>query len=123
MFQASKQEILEKLEIAYRLMSEESDEDAPYGLVIDGKALEIALRNDVKDKFLQLAVNCASVLCCRVSPKQKALVEILFHESSSIVNDLSLASEVNLQLGKLADNTIGEGIYKEDYIGNRRRCE
>lgn len=73
-FQAMKAEILDKIESSYQLMCEERDELAPFALVVDGRALEIALRSDVKDQFLRLAVNCASVLCCRVSPKQKALV-------------------------------------------------
>ncbi|CAI9301266.1 unnamed protein product [Lactuca saligna] len=35
---------------------------------------EIALGDDIRDHFLQLAVNRSSIICCRVSPKQKALI-------------------------------------------------
>jgi phospholipid-translocating ATPase len=55
-------------------MCQDSNKYSPFALVLDGRALEIALKSDVRDQFLQLAVNCASVICCRVSPKQKALV-------------------------------------------------
>ncbi|GBG84313.1 GT47-family glycosyltransferase [Chara braunii] len=48
-------------------------EEPVYALVIDGRALTFALDDSLKDKFLELAVGCASVICCRVSPKQKAL--------------------------------------------------
>lgn len=49
-------------------------EDAPHALIIDGKSLMYALEDDLKQNLLRLAVQCASVICCRVSPKQKALV-------------------------------------------------
>lgn len=32
----------------------------------------------MEDSFLKLAVNCASVICCRSTPKQKALVCVIF---------------------------------------------
>jgi phospholipid-translocating ATPase len=47
-----------------------------FALIIDGKSLTYALEDDVKFKFLDLALNCASVICCRSSPKQKALVSL-----------------------------------------------
>jgi phospholipid-translocating ATPase len=49
-------------------------EDAPHALIIDGKSLIYALEDDMKKDLLTLAVQCASVICCRVSPKQKAMV-------------------------------------------------
>lgn len=45
-----------------------------YALIIDGKCLAYALEDDIKNLFLELAMGCASVICCRSSPKQKALV-------------------------------------------------
>ena len=47
-----------------------------FALIIDGKSLTYALEDDVKFKFLDLAIKCASVICCRSSPKQKALVSL-----------------------------------------------
>lgn len=72
--QASKEDILFQIETAYQATCEEGNRDKPFALVVDGKVLELALQSDVKYQFLRLAVNCASVICCRVSPKQKALV-------------------------------------------------
>jgi len=43
-------------------------------LVIDGKSLTYALERDLERIFLDLAVMCKAVICCRVSPLQKALV-------------------------------------------------
>lgn len=48
-----------------------------FALIIDGKSLTYALEDDFKKKFLDLAIGCASVICCRSSPKQKALVMLL----------------------------------------------
>jgi len=55
----------------------EKDPNAAFALIIDGKGLTYALDDDMKFQFLSLAVECASVICCRVSPKQKALVCLL----------------------------------------------
>jgi phospholipid-transporting ATPase len=43
-------------------------------LVIDGKSLTFALEKDLEKLFLDLALMCKAVICCRVSPLQKALV-------------------------------------------------
>lgn len=45
-----------------------------FALIIDGKSLAYALEDGIKSMFLDLAIGCASVICCRSSPKQKALV-------------------------------------------------
>lgn len=50
----------------------------PYGpklaLIIDGKCLMYALEPNLRVKLLNLSLNCSSVVCCRVSPLQKAQV-------------------------------------------------
>jgi phospholipid-transporting ATPase len=43
-------------------------------LIIDGKSLTFALEKDLERLFLDLALLCKAVICCRVSPLQKALV-------------------------------------------------
>ncbi|KAJ7560113.1 hypothetical protein O6H91_04G114100 [Diphasiastrum complanatum] len=46
-----------------------------FALVIDGDSLAVVLADDkLQELFLNLSKRCASVLCCRVSPKQKARV-------------------------------------------------
>lgn len=45
-----------------------------FALIIDGKSLSYALDKNLENSFLELALNCASVICCRSTPKQKALV-------------------------------------------------
>ncbi|XP_074173871.1 phospholipid-transporting ATPase VA isoform X2 [Rhinolophus sinicus] len=43
-------------------------------LVIDGRSLAYALEKNLEDKFLFLAKQCRSVLCCRSTPLQKSVV-------------------------------------------------
>jgi phospholipid-transporting ATPase len=43
-------------------------------LIIDGRSLTYALEKDVEKILLDLAIICKAVICCRVSPLQKALV-------------------------------------------------
>ena len=45
-----------------------------HALVIDGEALKLYLEEELRMKFLLLCKQCKAVLCCRVSPSQKAAV-------------------------------------------------
>lgn len=45
-----------------------------FAVVIDGDTLRHALHPELKAMFLNLATQCETVVCCRVSPAQKALV-------------------------------------------------
>lgn len=47
-----------------------------FTLIIDGQSLKHALSHDLKMDFLDLCLSCKSVICCRVSPMQKAEVHI-----------------------------------------------
>lgn len=48
-------------------------------LVIDGKCLMYALDPSLRVMLLNLSLNCSAVVCCRVSPLQKAQVRSLSH--------------------------------------------
>ena len=75
--QVIKGNILNQITTASQMINMEKDPHAAFALIIDGKTLTYALEDDMKHQFLGLAVDCASVICCRVSPKQKALVGLL----------------------------------------------
>ncbi|CAK8534347.1 unnamed protein product [Lathyrus sativus] len=77
-------------------------------LIIDGKSLTYALEDDVKDLFLALAVSCASVICCRSSPKQKALVTRLVKIKTGCTT-LAIGDGAN-DVGMLQEADIGIGI-------------
>lgn len=49
------------------------DLELEMGMVIDGHSLGFAL-HDYTEEFLRLGSACRSVICCRVTPLQKALV-------------------------------------------------
>lgn len=59
----------------YKAAKKDHNPPAPtHALVIDGDALKLVLEDDLKTKFLLLCKQCKAVLCCRVSPSQKAAV-------------------------------------------------
>lgn len=70
-------------------MATSSGASGEVALIVDGKSLGYALEDDVKDKFLALALGCASVICCRSSPKQKALVSYNIHFKLSMTGYLT----------------------------------
>lgn len=78
-------------------------------LVIDGKALEHALRPRLRPLFYQVTTLCSSVICCRVSPKQKAdIVEFVRHfEPESIT--LAIGDGAN-DVGMIQAAHVGVGI-------------
>lgn len=45
-------------------------------LLIDGKCLMYALDPSLRSMLLNLSLNCSAVVCCRVSPLQKAQVSL-----------------------------------------------
>jgi magnesium-transporting ATPase (P-type) len=46
----------------------------PVGLVVDGNALHHCLEEEAQAGFLDMCKLCMAVVCCRVTPMQKALV-------------------------------------------------
>lgn len=46
-------------------------------LVIDGKCLMYALDPSLRVMLLNLSLSCSAVVCCRVSPLQKAQVRFM----------------------------------------------
>jgi phospholipid-translocating ATPase len=48
-----------------------------HALIIDGESLTFALDSECRDYLLELSCRCKSVICCRVSPLQKAQVVAL----------------------------------------------
>jgi phospholipid-translocating ATPase len=54
---------------------------AAFAVVVDGETLGYALQPSLKTLFLNLATQCETVVCCRVSPSQKALVVKLVSSS------------------------------------------
>ncbi|KIK09858.1 hypothetical protein K443DRAFT_671169 [Laccaria amethystina LaAM-08-1] len=76
-------------------------------LIIDGKSLGFALEKDLSKIFLELAIMCKAVICCRVSPLQKALVVKLVKKNQKAIllaigdgaNDVSMIQAAHVGVG------------------------
>ncbi|XVF86833.1 hypothetical protein PTKIN_Ptkin18bG0074200 [Pterospermum kingtungense] len=103
-----KEDILMQITNASQMIKLEKDPHAAFALIIEGKTLAYALEDDAKQLFLDLAVDCASVICCRVSPKQKALVTRLVKEGTGKTT-LAIGDGAN-DVGMIQEADIGVGI-------------
>ncbi|KAH9913676.1 phospholipid-transporting ATPase 1 [Epithele typhae] len=82
---------------------------AAFAVVIDGDTLRHALGKELKQLFLTLSTQCETVVCCRVSPAQKALVVNLVKEGRNAMtlsigdgaNDVAMIQEANIGCGLL----------------------
>ncbi|WOK91550.1 putative phospholipid-transporting ATPase 8 [Canna indica] len=79
-----------------------------FALIIDGDSLAFALSSSLEHSFLDLSVDCASVICCRTSPKQKALVTRLVKRRTRKTT-LAIGDGAN-DVGMLQEADIGVGI-------------
>lgn len=122
----------EKLEAIYEHQGD-IDQDAlnsSLALVIDGHSLGYALDPELLDTFLALASRCRAVICCRVSPLQKALVvKLVKHKKKNSLllaigdgaNDVSMIQAAHVGVGinglegmqaaRSADISIGQFKY------------
>ncbi|KAG5537912.1 hypothetical protein RHGRI_025113 [Rhododendron griersonianum] len=105
---AVKDDIVMQITNASQMIKLEKDPHAAFALIIDGKTLSYALEDDLKHEFLNLAVACASVICCRVSPKQKALVTRLVKQGTGKIT-LAIGDGAN-DVGMIQEADIGVGI-------------
>ncbi|XP_057549813.1 probable phospholipid-transporting ATPase 4 [Amaranthus tricolor] len=106
--EAIKENVSLQITNASQMIKLEKDPHAAFALIIDGKGLTYALEDDMKYDFLSLAVECASVICCRVSPKQKALVTRLVKEGTRKTT-LAIGDGAN-DVGMIQEADIGIGI-------------
>ncbi|CAI5488628.1 unnamed protein product [Closterium sp. Naga37s-1] len=84
-----------------------------HAVVIDGKALALVLADDaLRAAFLELALQCASVICCRVSPKQKAQVTAMVRREGKQIC-LAIGDGAN-DVGMIQKANIGVGIRGEE---------
>ncbi|KAJ3021203.1 UNVERIFIED_CONTAM: hypothetical protein HDU68_009759, partial [Siphonaria sp. JEL0065] len=81
----------------------------PFALIIDGHTLKYALEPDVKLIFLELACLCKAVVCCRVSPLQKALVVSLVKNNVEGAITLAIGDGAN-DVGMIQAAHVGVGI-------------
>ncbi|KAL4948416.1 hypothetical protein BDW69DRAFT_92684 [Aspergillus filifer] len=92
--------------------SDHTPPEATHAVVIDGETLKLMLDDEMKQRFLLLCKQCKSVLCCRVSPAQKAAVVRLVKEGLNIMA-LSIGDGAN-DVAMIQAADVGVGIIGEE---------
>uniref|UniRef100_A0A8C7M8J8 Phospholipid-transporting ATPase n=1 Tax=Oncorhynchus kisutch TaxID=8019 RepID=A0A8C7M8J8_ONCKI len=77
-------------------------------LVMDGETLKYALSFEVRQYFLDLALSCKAVICCRVSPLQKSEVVDLVKRQVKVIT-LAVGDGAN-DVGMIQTAHVGVGI-------------
>ncbi len=94
-----------------------------FAVIIDGDALkQIEISKDLQRKFLLLCKQCRSVLCCRVSPAQKAFVVRLVKNSLDVMtlaigdgsNDVAMIQEADVGVG-IAGEEGRQAVMSSDF--------
>ncbi|KAF9385543.1 hypothetical protein CPB97_004727, partial [Podila verticillata] len=98
-------------------------------LVIDGLALKFTLEDLICEDFLlELACRCTAVICCRVSPLQKAMVVKMVKDAKQVMtlsigdgaNDVSMIQEAHIGVGVAGEEGL-QAVMASDYsIGQFR---
>uniref|UniRef100_A0A3P8UR41 Phospholipid-transporting ATPase n=1 Tax=Cynoglossus semilaevis TaxID=244447 RepID=A0A3P8UR41_CYNSE len=79
-----------------------------FALIIDGKTLKYALSFGVRQYFLDLALSCKAVICCRVSPLQKSDVVEMVKKQVKVIT-LAIGDGAN-DVGMIQTAHVGVGI-------------
>ncbi len=99
-----------------------------HALIIDGFTLRWVLDDSVKQKYLLLCKRCKSVLCCRVSPAQKAAMVSMVKTGLDVMtmsigdgaNDVAMIQEADVGVG-IAGLEGRQAVMSADYaIGQFR---
>ncbi|KMP02866.1 P-type ATPase [Coccidioides immitis RMSCC 2394] len=102
--------------------------DPTHAVVVDGDTLKLMLGPELKQKFLLLCKQCRAVLCCRVSPGQKASVVQMVKEGLNVMalsigdgaNDVAMIQEADVGVG-IAGEEGRQAVMSSDYaIGQFR---
>ncbi len=88
----------------------ETERNNKYGLIVSLNELNIILGNEeMENIFYSLAIKCNTVLCCRVSPKQKAQMVNLVKSRQPEVTTLAIGDGAN-DVNMITTASIGIGI-------------
>ncbi|KAJ5703287.1 hypothetical protein N7493_011676 [Penicillium malachiteum] len=105
-----------------------SPPESTHAVIVDGETLKLMLSDELKQKFLLLCKQCKSVLCCRVSPSQKAAVVNMVRHGLNIMalsigdgaNDVAMIQEADVGVG-IAGEEGRQAVMSSDYaIGQFR---
>ncbi|KAF7592101.1 hypothetical protein BBP40_000706 [Aspergillus hancockii] len=99
-----------------------------HAVVIDGETLKLMLDDELKQRFLLLCKQCKSVLCCRVSPAQKAAVVRMVRSGLDIMalsigdgaNDVAMIQEADVGVGIIGEEGRQAAMSSDYAIGQFR---
>jgi phospholipid-transporting ATPase len=105
-----------------KLREEKAKGSSEWALVINGAALEHGLHESNCWQLLEVAKNCSSVICCRVSPKQKADVVKLVKNGLKArtlaigdgANDVSMIQAAHIGVGISGQEGM-QAVLSSDY--------
>ncbi|XP_051513955.1 phospholipid-transporting ATPase IA-like isoform X3 [Myxocyprinus asiaticus] len=90
------------------LLGDASHKENEFALIIDGKTLKYALTFGACQYFLDLALSCKAVICCRVSPLQKSEVVEMVKKQVKVIT-LAIGDGAN-DVGMIQTAHVGVGI-------------
>ena len=94
----------------YLKSENEKESNNRYGLIVSMTELNIILGNEeLENIFYSLSIKCNTVLCCRVSPKQKAEMVNLVKKRQPEVTTLAIGDGAN-DVNMITTANIGIGI-------------
>ncbi len=92
----------------YKLLLQSKQKNETFAFIIDGPTLVNVFEFNLENQFRDVAVKCSAVLCCRMSPGQKAQIVKLIKDSKSRpmtaaigdgANDVSMIQEADVGIG------------------------
>ncbi|CAH8824899.1 unnamed protein product [Trichobilharzia szidati] len=89
----------------------------PIGLVIDGKSLRYALHPSLQSAFLDLCLHLTTVLCCRMTPLQKASVVQLVRTGLADYGESPVTAAIGdggNDVAMLLQANIGIGVFGKE---------
>lgn len=109
-------------EILSAARKRQQDDFSDQALIIDGKALSFALMKPLQTMLMDVGALCKSVICCRVSPGQKAQVTALVRKKGKVTlaigdgaNDVGMIQEADIGVGISGQEGMQVDTYK--YLG------
>ncbi|XP_018312348.1 phospholipid-transporting ATPase ID isoform X2 [Mycetomoellerius zeteki] len=109
----------------------EMEQSTGFAVVINGHSLVHALHPQLEQLFLEVSSQCKAVICCRVTPLQKAMVVELIKKNKSAVtlaigdgaNDVSMIKTAHIGVGISGQEGL-QAVLASDYsIGQFRFLE
>uniref|UniRef100_A0A1I8PSV1 Phospholipid-transporting ATPase n=1 Tax=Stomoxys calcitrans TaxID=35570 RepID=A0A1I8PSV1_STOCA len=98
------------------------EENTGFAIVINGHSLVHCLSPELEARFLDIASQCKAVICCRVTPLQKALVVELIKRAKNAVtlaigdgaNDVSMIKAAHIGVGISGQEGL-QAVLASDY--------